>query len=137
MQRNRRYVTRTPFLAWVYLALAVIGLCATWYFNLQAFKTLGAAFTPLAFVRIGFEGSPILGSLAADFWVGALASTIWMVAEGRQLGIRSMWVYVVLALVVAWAFALPLFLFMRERWLSRGGSTARIAAARLTGRSHA
>jgi Protein of unknown function DUF2834 len=137
MQRNRRYVTRTPFLAWVYLALAVIGLCATWYFNLQAFKTLGAEFTPFAFVRIGFEGSPILGSLAADFWVGALASTIWMVAEGRQLGIRSMWVYVVLALVVAWAFALPLFLFMRERWLSRGGSTARIAAARLTGRSHA
>jgi hypothetical protein len=137
MQRNRRYVTRTPFLAWVYLALAVIGLCATWYFNLQAFKTLGPDFTPLAFIRAGYEGSPILGSLASDFWVGAFASTLWMVAEGRQLGIRSMWVYVVLALVVAWAFALPLFLFMRERWLSRGGSTARIAAARLTGRSHA
>jgi uncharacterized BrkB/YihY/UPF0761 family membrane protein len=137
MQRNRRYATRTPFLAWVYLLFAVIGLCATWYFNLQAFKALGAEFTPLAFIRVGFEGSPILGSLAADFWVGAVVSTIWMVAEGRQLGIRSMWVYVVLALVVAWAFALPLFLFTRERWLSRGGSTARIAAARLTGRSHA
>jgi hypothetical protein len=42
---------------------------------------------------------------------------------------------VFLALVTAWAFALPFFLFMRERHLARGGQTARIAAARLTGRS--
>jgi hypothetical protein len=137
MQRNRRYVTRTPFLAWVYLFLALVGFAATLYFNLQAFKTFGVDYTPWAFIRAGYEGSPILGSLASDFWVGAFASTIWMVAEGRQLGMKSMWVYVVLALITAWAFALPLFLFMRERWLSRGGSTARIAAARLTGRSHA
>jgi hypothetical protein len=107
------------------------------YYNLLAFKAFGSGYTPLAFIRAGYEGSPILGSLASDFWVGATASTFWMIAEGKQLGMRSVWLYVLLTFIVAWAFALPLFLFMRERQLSRGNQTARIAAARLTGRSHA
>jgi hypothetical protein len=135
--RNRRYTQQTPALAYLYLAFALIGLAATMYFNVLAIQAYGTGYTPLAFIRAGYEGSPILGSLASDFWVGALASTIWMFAEGRQLGMRNIWGYVFLALVLAWAFALPLFLFMRERHLSKGGQTARIAAARLTGRSTA
>lgn len=121
-------------MGWVYLALSVLGLAATMYYNVRAFQTFGYGYTPLAFIRAGYEGSSILGSLASNFWVGAIASTIWMVAEGKQLGMRNIWGYVILALT-AWAFALPLFLFMRERHLARGGQTARIAAARLTGRT--
>jgi hypothetical protein len=133
---NRRIArARTPAIAWVYLALSAIGLCSTMTFNVLAIKLFGSAYTPAAFVRAGFEGSPILGSLASDFWVGSLASVIWMVAEGRSLGMRRIAWYIVLTLLIAWAFALPLFLFMRERHLARGGSTARYAAARLTGRA--
>jgi hypothetical protein len=137
LRNNRRYTTRTPVLGWLYLVFALIGLAATMYYNVLAFKAFGSGYTPLAFIRAGFEGNAILGSLASDFWVGALASTLWMIAEGKQLRMRNVWGYVFLALITAWAFALPLFLFMRERHLTRGGSTARIAAARLTGRSHA
>jgi hypothetical protein len=133
--RNRRYVARTSTMGWVYLAFSVFGLAATMYYNVRAFQAFGSGYTPLAFIRAGYEGSPILGSLASDFWVGAIASTIWMLAEGKQLGMRHIWAYVIVALVTAWAFALPFFLFMRERHLARGGQTARIAAARLTGRS--
>jgi hypothetical protein len=133
--RNRRYVTRTSTMGWVYLAFAILGLAATMYYNVRAIQAFGTGYTPLAFIRAGYEGSPILGSLASDFWVGAVASTLWMIAEGKQLGMRNVWGYVFLALVTAWAFALPFFLFMRERHVSRGGQTARIAAARLTGRS--
>lgn len=127
---------RTPALAWVYLLLSVIGLASTWAYNIAAFRMFGSAYTPAAFVRVGFEGSPILGSLASDFWVGSVASVIWMVAEGRHLGMRRVGWYVALTLLVAWACALPLFLFMRERHLARGGSTARYAAARLAGRAN-
>jgi Terpene cyclase DEP1 len=133
---SRRPSGRTPALAWVYLTLAVIGLASTAAFNVMAVKMFGMDYTPAAFVRVGFEGSPILGSLAADFWVGSLASVIWMVAEGKHLGMRRIGWYIVFTFVIAWAFALPLFLFARERHLARGGSTARYAAARLAGRAN-
>ena len=132
-RRNSVYL---PAIAWVYLMLAFAGLAATWTYNYLAFQQYGFDFTPLAFIRAGFEGSPILGSLAADFWIGSLASLIWMIAEGRSLHMRNLWIYVVLTFVVAWAFALPLFLHMRERHVARGGQTARYAAARLTGRAN-
>jgi len=133
---SRRSSGRTPALAWVYLSLSVVGLVTTWAFNVMAFRMFGVDYTPAAFVRAGFEGSPILGSLAADFWVGSLASVIWMVAEGKHLGMRRMGWYIVFTFLIAWAFALPLFLFARERHLARGGSTARYAAARLAGRAN-
>jgi hypothetical protein len=68
---------------------------------------------------VGFQGNAMLGSLAADFWVGSLASLIWMIVEGRRLQMARIWIYFVLTFVIAWAFALPLFLYMRERRLAR------------------
>jgi hypothetical protein len=106
-------------IAWVYLALALVGAASTWSYNILALRELGDAFTPQAFIRVGFEGSPLLGSLASDFWVGSLASLIWMMREGMRLRMRRVWVYFVLTFVIAWAFALPLFLFMRERHIAR------------------
>jgi hypothetical protein len=121
----------------MYLTLSAIGLVATAYYNFLAFREFGAAYTPIAFIRAGFEGSPIVGSLAADFSVGAIASMLWILAEARLLGMRKPGWYIVLCLVTAWACGLPWFLYMRERHLARGGQTARFAAARLAGRSAA
>lgn len=106
-----------PAIAWVYLGLALIGAVSTWGFNLAAFEEIGDGFTPMAFMKVGFEGSSMLGSLAADFWVGATTSILWIFVEGRRLKMRRLWLYFLLTFVVAWAFALPLFLFMRERRL--------------------
>jgi hypothetical protein len=131
---RRVVAVRTPGIAWVYLGLAFVGLAATMTYNVLAFRELGSAFTPAAFVRVGFQGSPILGSLAADFWVGSLASVIWMAVEGVRIGMRRVWLYLLLTFVLAWAFALPLFLFARERHLARTGGSARFAADRLAGR---
>lgn len=57
--------------------------------------------------------------MASDFWVGAFAALIFMIVEGRRLQMKRLWIYVVLTFVIAWAFAFPLFLFMRERMLQR------------------
>lgn len=105
---------KITLLQWLYLLLAILGALTTWYYNVQAIGDLGSQFTPLAFAQVGFEGSNLLASLAADFWIGSLASLIWMIAEGRRLKMKRIWVYVVLTFAVAWAFSLPLFLFMRE-----------------------
>jgi len=117
-------VSRPAVIAWLYLALALVGAASTWSYNVAAMRELGDAFTPQAFVRVGFEGSPLLGSLASDFWVGSLASLIWMVSEGTRLRMKRIWVYVALTFVIAWAFALPLFLFMRERRIASQVRTA-------------
>jgi hypothetical protein len=109
---------RVPFVAWVYLALALVGLVSTWTFNALALREMGSTFTPAAFVRVGFEGSPLLGSVAADFWVSASVGLVWMLVEARRMGMRHTWIWAVLTLLVAWAFAFPLFLFVRERRLA-------------------
>lgn len=120
---------RVSAIAWVYLAFSILGAVTTWRYNLLAAHELGGLPSPMAFLRVGFEGSALMGSLAADFWVGANASLIWMVVEARRLGMRRPWAYVVLALVVAWACALPLFLFMRERRLAAAPRLAEAGAS--------
>jgi hypothetical protein len=42
-----------------------------------------------------------------------------MVVEARRLGMRFAWAYVALGMLVAFACAFPLFLFVREGALTR------------------
>lgn len=102
---------------WFYLLGAIAGAAATWWFNIQAMQELGAGFTPQAFFMIGFQGSPMLASVAADFWIGSTVSLVWIVVEARRLRMRHTWFFVITTFGVAWAFALPLFLFFRARHL--------------------
>lgn len=48
-----------------------------------------------------------------------LAIMIWTVLEARRLGIRGVWVYLVVGIFVAISFTFPLFLIHRERVLAR------------------
>jgi hypothetical protein len=118
-----------------YLALAILGLCATWTYNTLWMLQVQRAITLQEFVAVGFQGSRLLGSLASDFWVGSLAAVTYMIVEGRRIALPRLWLYIVLTFVIAWAFAFPLFLFMRERYLgaqmpARAGATPQRATAR-------
>lgn len=103
-----------------YAALAAIGLVATWYFNLRFMAESGGAFSAVEFVRAGYANSAS-SSLSNDLLVGTVAFTIWSFAEARRLGLRHWWIYPVLTFGVAFAFAFPLFLFVRERRLAAQG----------------
>ena len=104
----------------IYAALAVAGLVIPWYFNLQFMRAAGGQFALGAFVAGGYA-NPAAASLTSDLTVGATAFLIWMIAEARRLGMRYAWVYAVLLFGVAFGFACPLFLFMRERHLQAIG----------------
>jgi Terpene cyclase DEP1 len=110
---------RLPAVAYFYLAMAVAGAIIPWTFNILAMRELGRSFSASEFVMAGFQGSALVGSVAADFWIGATASFVWMLVEARRCQMRRPWVLVLLTMLVAWACALPLFLFLRERHLSR------------------
>jgi hypothetical protein len=101
----------------MYLALAIFGLGSTWTYNTLWMLQVQRAITLQEFVAVGFQGSPLLGSLACDFWVGSLAAVTYMIVEGRRIALPRLWLYIVLTFAIAWAFAFPLFLCMRERHL--------------------
>jgi len=100
----------TP-LALIWLVLAVIGLVGTWYFN------LGSIVAGRDFVGDWVGSGPSVSSLTVDLLIAAVAGSILIIVESKRLGMRFGWVYIVLSLVIAFAFAFPLFLALRERRL--------------------
>lgn len=98
-------------LFWTYLVLAGIGLVTAWTFNgiavLNGEDYLGAWF-----------GTAVDWVLSADLSVVAIAVVIFMVAESRRLGMKRVWLYILLSGFTAMAFTFPLFLAMRERKLA-------------------
>lgn len=102
-----------------YAGLAAVGLGATWYFNLQAFAP-PSTLDFVGFFRLGFA-NPASSSLTVDLIVAFVAFAVWVVPEASRLGMRRGWIYPLLGFFVAFAFAYPLFLLLRERRLRRAG----------------
>ena len=101
----------TP-LAITYLVLAIVGLIGTWTLNILAITQNST------FVGEWFSNPPATQSLQVDLLVLAVASGVFIVIEGKRLGMRWAWVFLPLAAVTAAAFAVPLFLALRERRLA-------------------
>ena len=56
--------------------------------------------------------------LAADLGISFVAFALWAAWEGRRLRMRTWWVPIPASALVGLCFALPLFLFLRERRLT-------------------
>lgn len=113
-------------LANLYLALAGLGLVATWYWNVQHIaQAPGASFIEsiAAFLRDGYA-TPASSSLTNDIGVAALTFVVWSFVEARRLRMPRWWAYPFLTFGVAAAFAFPLFLWQRESYLSQSTGDA-------------
>lgn len=108
-------VTRTHLIA-VYAAVAVLALLGTWHQNLFYFQ---GGHPIHAFVQFWRETlvTPASISIIVDFFLFTLVVVAWMVLEARRVGIRFVWVYVVLGALIAISVTAPLFLIARERRL--------------------
>lgn len=103
-----------PRLAVVYLVISILGLIGTWTFNILAILSNST------FVGEWFGNPPATQSLQVDLLVVAVAAGVFIFVEGRRLGMRHAWVFLPLAAITAAAFAVPLFLALRERKLAAG-----------------
>lgn len=101
----------THLLQAAYGLCAGVGLVGTWYFNL----TYSGA---VPYLTAWFANSAS-SSAAVDLLVAFAAGAVFMLVEGRRLGMRLPWLYPVFAVLLAFAFTFPLFLLMRERALER------------------
>ncbi len=101
----------------LYLAIAILGLVSTGYYNLQFFQT--ASDTSVTnFIRLATTTYPAQ-SIGVDILVVVLAFFAWYIPEAIRLKMKHWWIFIPLTFMVAIAFAFPLFLYFRERKLAR------------------
>ena len=100
---------------WVYLSLSIVGLVSAWVLNGIVVMT-GQDYAGAWF------GTAVDWVLSADLSIVAIASVVFMIVEARRLGMKRVWVYILLSGFTAMAFTFPLFLAMRERRLAENRS---------------
>lgn len=96
----------------VLLILALAGLIGTWTYNIIAIIERNDFFGDW------FNNGPAVGSLTTDLLILAVAACAFIVIEGRRLGMKHLWAYIVFSGFTAIAFTFPLFLANRERHLA-------------------
>ena len=97
-----------------YLSLAIAGTILPYYFLVSFLIGYG-----LNIDRIWNQ--LFLSELGAFFVMDVLISSIvlwvFVLAEGRRLGMRNLWIYIVANLFVGVSLAFPLFLYSRENYV--------------------
>ncbi|MCY7389663.1 MAG: DUF2834 domain-containing protein [Burkholderiales bacterium] len=97
-----------------YLVAAIIGAIvpyATYFSYLEAVPGSSSALS-LAW------GNPIAAATLADFTISCLVFWPFLMAESRRLAIRHWWLLIVANIFIGLSFALPAFLYIRERRLA-------------------
>lgn len=97
----------------VYLALTLIGLVAPYYFFVQVREF------DLQALSKQFAANKLLGGLAFDLLVSVIVFWFFMFTEAKKLNMKNIWIYFLAIFLVGLSFALPLFLYFRERTVER------------------
>ena len=105
----------------LYAAIALGALVATWSFNI-AYVENGHSL--IDFFGDGYANSAS-SSLTNDILFVTISAFVFMIIDARRIGVRRVWIYLVVSLAVATSVAFPLYLIARERALGRNELTAR------------
>ena len=98
----------------LYLLAAILGAALPLSQLIPFLKTHGLDLT--LFFTLLFSNS-VSAFFGMDVIVTSVVLWIFVFSEGRRLGMRHLWLYVICNLVVGVSLALPLFLLFRERAL--------------------
>ena len=98
----------------VYLLLCVVGTVLPYAQFLPFLQAHGL--DPGLFLSQLFA-SPVSGFFGVDVMVSAVVLWVFVLSEGRRLGIRRLWAPLAASLVVGVSLGLPLFLYLRARRL--------------------
>jgi hypothetical protein len=96
----------------IYVLIALAATIGTWAQNL-VYLPLGTG----GMMRKLFEdmlATPGARSISVDAFLLTTAVVLWMISEGRRLGMRSTWWYVLAGMTITISIFVPLFLAHRE-----------------------
>ncbi len=99
-----------------YLVAAIVGAIAPYatYFGYLAQVPGSSSALSLAW------GNPIAAATLVDFSISCLVFWPFVFMESRRIAIRYWWFFVAANIVIGLSFALPAFLYMRERRVISG-----------------
>jgi hypothetical protein len=95
----------------IFLILTILGFIAPYYFFLQV---RGFSLDQLL---QQFSDSSVLSGIAMDLLISVIVFWFFMFTEASRLQMKNAWVYLLATLLVGLSFALPSFLYFRERKL--------------------
>jgi hypothetical protein len=98
----------------IFFVLAILGFIAPYYFFLQL--PIENGFDLPALLQPLFANNFMKG-VAMDLTVSVIAFWTYVFVEANRLQMKNPWVYLLATLLVGLSFALPLFLYFRERKL--------------------
>ena len=96
-----------------YLLAAIAGAIVPYatYFGYLAYVPGSSGALSLAW------GNPIAAATLADFTISCLVFWPFLIVESRRLGIKNWWLLIAANILIGLSFALPAFLYLRERRL--------------------
>jgi asparagine N-glycosylation enzyme membrane subunit Stt3 len=109
--------------------MALFALYGTWSQNVAYFAS-GAGPSAFGTFVLDAKVNPASRSLGVDIAVTFYAASLFMVIEARKIGVRFVWAYVILGLLVAISVTFPLFLVARELRLAKAPAPEGHAGAR-------
>jgi hypothetical protein len=98
-----------------YLFLAVVGFIVPYYFLISFFATYGL--DGRLFLRQLF-GTPISAFFAVDLLLSCVVFAIYSGREASRYSMKHTWVCMVALFTVGLSCAFPLFLYLREPYLT-------------------
>ena len=101
-------------LSYLYLFLSILGAVLPMLANFDFAQEYGNSFDIGNFIALA-NANPAAQSISRDLLIGASAVFIWIVNESKKLNIKNMWIVYLGTFLIAFAFAAPFFLFLRER----------------------
>lgn len=101
-----------------YLIAAIAGGIAPYavYFGFLAYVPGSSGALSLAW------GNPIAAATLTDFTISCLVFWPFLIAESRKQGIRHWWFFIASNILIGLSFALPAFLYARERRLQNAAA---------------
>jgi lysylphosphatidylglycerol synthetase-like protein (DUF2156 family) len=97
---------------WLFLSAAILGSILPLRYFIRFLFTEGLNI-PLFFNQL--YQNDVSSFFAMDVFLSALSLWLFVFVEGRRRRMKALWAYVVCTMLVGVSFALPLFLFFRER----------------------
>jgi hypothetical protein len=99
----------------VFLALAILGFIVPLYFIYRFMSISGVNFAVLMQQVFANNAST---AFVADLTISIIVFWIYMFAEANRLQMKNAWLYFLASSLIGLSFALPLFLYFRERQLA-------------------
>jgi len=98
----------------IFLILAIVGFLAPYFFFVQV-PPASALDLPALIGPLFANG--LMKGVAMNLAVSVIAFWTFVFVEANRLRMKNPWVYLLATLLVGLSFALPLFLYFRERKL--------------------